>query len=234
MNDNENRRHQMFVRVDDFGQGHASDFAPASLARQHFTDLGTVIGELDAHAAAETSGRGEARQATESRAQARAELRENLEAINRTARAMAAEVPGIDDKFRLPRGNNDQQLLHAARAFREDAQPLEAQFIAHEMPADFLADLQADINALANAISQQGSGVGSHVAAGAAIDDTISRGNELVRKLDAIMRNKYANNPAVLAQWTSASHTERAPRRAAAAGGGNTPPAQGSTPPPSA
>jgi hypothetical protein len=33
-----------------------------------------------------------------------------------------------------------------------------------------------------------------------------------VRKLDAIVRNKYANNPAVLAEWTSASHTERDPR----------------------
>jgi len=230
MNDNENRRHQMFVRVRDFGQAHASDFAPTSLGRQHFTALGAVIGQLDAHAAAEASGRGEARQATETRAQARAALREDLEAINRTARAMAADVPGINDKFRIPRAENDQLLLNAARAFLTDAQPLEAQFIAHEMPSDFLADLQADIAAVETAISQQGSGVGSHVAAGAAIDDTISRGNDLVRKLDAIVRNKYANNPAALAEWTSASHTERAPRRAAAAGGSPPPPPQGGTP----
>jgi len=37
---------------------------------------------------------------------------------------------------------------------------------------------------------------------------------EVKRKLDAIVRNKYANNAAVLAEWTSASHTERAARRA--------------------
>jgi hypothetical protein len=55
--------------------------------------------------------------------------------------------------------------------------------------------------------------VGHHVAAGAAIDDAIDRGIEVVRKLDAIMKNKYANNASVLAEWTSASHTERAPRR---------------------
>ncbi|HMH44542.1 MAG TPA: hypothetical protein VK557_13710 [Pyrinomonadaceae bacterium] len=54
----------------------------------------------------------------------------------------------------------------------------------------------------------------NHVAAGAALDDAISLGLELVQKLDAIFRNKYANNPAVLAEWTSASHTERAPKRA--------------------
>jgi hypothetical protein len=32
-------------------------------------------------------------------------LREDLEAINRTARAMAVDVPGLDDKFRVPRNN---------------------------------------------------------------------------------------------------------------------------------
>lgn len=217
MNDNERRRHQMFVRVRDFGQEDASDFATGSLALQHFTNLGTVINTLDAHAAAEASGRGEARQGTETRTQARAALRDDLEAINRTAKAMADDVPGIDDKFRVPRNNNDLQLLTAARAFKADADPLKAQFIAHELPADFIEDLQADINALEAAISNQASGIGDSVAAGAGIDATVSNGVEIVRKLDAIVRNKYTNNPAALAEWTSASHTERAPRRAASA-----------------
>jgi hypothetical protein len=39
-------------------------------------------------------------------------------------------------------------LLNAARAFKDDVDPLQADFIAHEMPADFLADLNADIAAL--------------------------------------------------------------------------------------
>jgi hypothetical protein len=49
----------------------------------------------------------------------------------------------------------------------------------------------------------------------AAIDDAIARGMVLLRKLDAIMQNKYANNAAVLAEWMSASHVERAPKRSA-------------------
>lgn len=232
MNDNERRRHQMFVRVRDFGQEHAADFTAGSLALQHFTNLGTVINTLDANAAAEASGRGDARQGTGSRSQARAALRDDLEAINRTAKAMAEDVPGIDDKFRVPRNNNDREMLSAARAFRADADPLKAQFIAHEMPADFIEDLQADIDALEAAISNQASGIGDSVAAGAGIDATVSNGVEIVRKLDAIVRNKYANNPAALAEWTSASHTERAPRRAAAAGGSPPPPPQPSTPQP--
>jgi hypothetical protein len=41
---------------------------------------------------------------------------------------------------------------------------------------------------------------------------SIDRGINVVRKLDAIVKNKYANNPAVLGEWASASHNERAPR----------------------
>src|ERR1043165_4695785 len=80
------------------------------------------------------------------------------------------------------------------------------------MPADFLADLDADFTAMEAAMSNQASGVSAHVTASASIDDTISRGNDLVRRLDVIVRNKYANNGPVLAEWTSASHTERGPR----------------------
>jgi len=127
---------------------------------------------------------------------------------------MSSETPGIENKFRIPRDNNDQTLLSAARAAATDALPLKAQFIAHELPADFLEDLNADIAAMETAMSFQASGLGDHVAANAAMDDAIARGMDLLRKLDAIVRNKYADNPGVLAEWTTASHVERAPKRA--------------------
>ena len=214
MNDKESRNRQRFMRVHGFARAHASDFASNSLGAQTFAIVGAVIIEINGLAAGEVSAHGGARQGTETRAQARVALRVALEAINRTARAMANDVPGINEMFRLPRGNNDRDLINAARAFLADATPLKAQFIAHELPADFLEDLQADIEALESAIRDQSSGVGNHVAASAALDDAFSRGNEAVRRADAIVRNKYANNPGVLAEWTSASHIERAPRRA--------------------
>lgn len=212
MNDNENRKSQMFVRAHGFGVAHKNDFAPTSLGLGLFSTLDTIIAEIDGHAASESSAHGDARQGTGTRSQARDELREDLEAIRRTARAMADEVPGLADKFRIPRDGNDQNLLNAARATAADAVTYSAQFIAHELPADFLDTLKSHIANLEEAISRQGSGVGDHVAASAAIDDAIGRGTEVVRKLDAIVRNKYRNNPAVLAEWTSASHTERAPK----------------------
>ena len=214
MKDKVNRSLQKSVRVREFGTAHTADFAADSLAAQTFAALASDIEEINTLAAAEVSARGDQRQGTEGRAQARAELRDDLEAIRRTARAMEDELPGITDKFRIPRNNNDNELLSAARAFLAAATPLKARFIAHELPADFLEDLQADIEAFEAATNDQSSGVGNHVAANAAIDSVMARGLERCRKLDAMMRNKYANNPAVLAEWTSANHTERAPRKA--------------------
>lgn len=62
-------------------------------------------------------------------------MRLDLEAINRAARIM-----GVENEFPLPPENNDKELLNAARAFARNALPLKAQFIAHEMPEDFLED----------------------------------------------------------------------------------------------
>ncbi len=231
MNDNENRKHQSYLRARDFGAAHASDFAPTSLGKQQLTTLATIITEIVDFAASEVTGVGHEREGTTTRREAREALREDLEAFRRTARVMAADIPGLDDKFRIPRNTNDQHLLNAARAFAADAEPLAAQFIAHEMPADFLIKLNAHIAALETAISNQASGVGAHVSAGAGLDDAMDRADEVMRRLDAIMRNKYANTPAVLAEWLSASHIERAPSHRSKTSAPQTQTA-GGTPPP--
>jgi hypothetical protein len=124
---------------------------------------------------------------------------------------------GLETDFPLP-DRNDHHLLASGRATAAKAVPLSAQFIAHELPADFLADLTAAVDALETAMAEQNNAVVGRQTAGAAIDDVIDRGLEIVRKLKDIVRIKYANDPVVLAEWTSASHVERAPRRAAASG----------------
>jgi hypothetical protein len=230
MTDSENRKLETFVRIVDFGTAHASDFAPASLAKQLFTTLTGIVAELDGHASQHVSSRGAARQGTTTRAEARDALRELMEAIRRTARVMALDVPGLDDKFRVPPVDNDQLLLTSARAFLTDATPLAAQFIAHELPTNFLQNLADAIAALETAMSEQSSGVGNAVAARAAIEETVDQGMDMKRKLDAIVKNKYANNPAVLAEWASASHIERAPKHKATAPQPTTPATGSSTP----
>jgi hypothetical protein len=232
MNDNERRTYGMFVREQQFFSTRAADFPTGSIGRQLITDLGATIDALDGHTAAESSSGSSARQGTVSRSEARAALREDLEAINRTARTMENE-PGLHEKFRLPSRDNDQVLLSAARAFLADALPLKAEFIAHEMPADFLEDLQADIERMEEAISDQSGGLGNRAGAVAAIDEAIENGRTITRKLDAIVHNKYGNSSATMAEWASASHIERAPKRRAGTAV-PTPGSPGSPPPPPA
>src|ERR1044072_6651302 len=138
MDDAQNRRHQMFVRVKDFGARFSTDFVATGLGAQLFTQLGTIVGELNSHAAKKVSSAGQAKHRTTTRYAARLALRDDLEPHKRTARGMADDTPDIDDKFRLPRGSNDQNLLDAARAALGDAAPLAGQLIRQEMPAAFL------------------------------------------------------------------------------------------------
>jgi hypothetical protein len=225
MDDLENLRREMFIRAHGFGTARSADFGPNTLGGQLFAALGVVIAELNDHAATQASGFGGAQQGTFTRAVARQALRDDLRAINRTAEAIAQDIPGFDELFRIPPVGNDQNLLHAARAILANATPESARFISHELPADFLEDLSTSIANFETAINQQSTSVGAHVSAGAAIDAAIAEGLKTVKKLDAIVRNKYANDPATLAEWTSASHTERGPRRRQTTSSSPTPPA---------
>ena len=209
MNDNQNRRHESFIRSRDYFAQVANQFASNGVAQQTAAAFTTAIAQIEAKAAAQTGGIGQARQHTVTRAEARRELRADLEAINRAARIM-----GLQNEFQLPAEDNDRLLLNAARAFAANALPLKAQFIAHEMPEDFLEDLAADIDAFETAIANQSDAIGGHVAAGEALDDLFDAATEHQKKLDGFMRNKFADNAEILAEWTRASHVERAPRRA--------------------
>jgi hypothetical protein len=213
MKDIEKRKYEMFLRVREFGAGRAAEFPPSTLAGELFNVINGVVGELEAHATAQASGKGAAQESTASKAAARDELRRDLEAITRTARVMALTAPGLESKFRTPRSFSDQALLITARAFASDAQPLKTDFTRRGLPEDFLEDLAGDIEEFEQAVAQTMQRRGTHVAATAAIDAAIERGVNTARELDVIMRNKFAADPPALAAWLSASHTQRTPRR---------------------
>jgi len=213
MDDLENRRREMFIRVHGYAVTRSADFGPTTMGGQTFTALGELIAELNDQASSQATGFGLAEQGTSRRSVTRQALRDALRAINRTAEAIAQDIPGFDNPFGMPPSGNDQNLLHAARAIAASATPVSAQFISHAMPADFLADLNSDIADFEAAINHQATGVGTHISASASIDQLIADGLKLVKKLDAIVRNTYSNAPAALAEWTSASHTEHGPKR---------------------
>jgi hypothetical protein len=209
MNNLERRRYEMLVRVRDFGAQRAASFPANTLGGEQFAAVSEVVEALTREATAQTSGVSSVKQATDTRAAARASLRESLQNIARTARAMALDTPGLDNKFRLPRSGSDQALLNSARAFAADATPLKSEFIRHELPASFLEDLQSDITDLEQSIGSQNLNRDSHITATASIDATMERGINAVHKLDAVVRNKFRDDQSTLAAWESARHVER-------------------------
>jgi len=211
----------MFIRSREFFASRQNQFSVAGMARQLFAQLVAIIVQLDGLAAAQAGGLGQAHQRTQTRGDARLALFEDLQAIYRAARSM-----GLAQQFALPICGNARNLIPAARAFAAAALPLKAEFILHEMPENFIEELNADIEDLETEIAQYAGAVDDHVNASVSIDDVIDRGFEIIRKMDGLIRNKYADDPGTLAEWAAASHTERAPRRRAPVPSTPTPPSQ--------
>ena len=212
MKDLERNQLNTLTSVRDFGTQQAALFPPAQLAGELMTTISGVVDELSGLAAVQTASINTGRQDTEGRAAARAALRQDMEAINRTAHAMAVRTPGIDTKFRLTRGN-DQQLLALARAFVSEATPLKSEFLRYGMAADFLDDLTADIGAFGQLVASRQRSVEARTASTAGIDDALERGMDALKELDGILRNVLRDDVQTLAAWITASHVERPPRK---------------------
>lgn len=214
MEDKQRFKAEMFMRVSDIGVAEGAFFPLTSLGGRLFADLNVVRAELDAESVKQASGKSSAEQGTTSRGEAREDVREDIEAITRTARSMSEDIPGVEDKFRMPPANiSDQALIAAARAIARDAVEYKASFIEYGLHPEFLEDLESDISVFEGAINRQETARRQRVMATAAIDDIIERGMKIVRRLDAIVRNKFRDDAAKLAAWTRARHVERPARR---------------------
>ncbi|HEV2914110.1 MAG TPA: hypothetical protein VGX92_12590 [Pyrinomonadaceae bacterium] len=213
MNDSQTRGFEMLVRVRDFGGTHGASFPASSLGGQRFSSLQGIVGELEQHGTAQSSGSSAAKTSTGAKKVARDGVRRRMAAISETARAMEITMPGISATFRIPNTNGDQALLNTARAFIVAATPLESEFIQREMPEDFIEDLNDAIETFQSACNSQSMNREKRVTATAAIQTVINRGMEIVRELDAIVRNKFRGDEPTLAAWESARHIERQPRR---------------------
>jgi hypothetical protein len=203
---------EMFVRVRDYGAARTGLFRSDSHAPDLFDTVQSVVAEMNIFITSQTSGLSSVQQATGTRAEASETLRDMLLAMSRTARVMAFETPGLENKFRMPRSASDHALLQAARAFAADAPPFKDEFLRHEMPNSFIEDLQPAIANLDHAMDGQNAGREAHISATASIEEMVERGLKAVRRLDVIIRNRFRNEPAQLAAWEHARHIERRAR----------------------
>jgi hypothetical protein len=199
MRDNDRRRYEMLARVRDFGATYGQLFPESSLAPQAFASITTGIAQIEAHHLAERTATVSAR-ATRKVA-ARKALRERLIKVAATARVIAETSPGLQAQFALPETGTDPLLLTVARQFAQHAAPCAAQFVAHGMPAAFMADLEASIAAFESAIRDRGMSRDEKVAARGSIKSVLASALAAVRKLDVIVANHAALDPVVREVW---------------------------------
>lgn len=216
MNINERNRYNMFITVRQFGVENAADFPVGSVGATQFAEIAAVIPIIDGHATNQTSGSRNAGMGFQSRDTARENLREAIADISRTSRSMEYQFPGVSTIFKMPRNNNDRDLLSAAWSFADDAVTYKTNFISYGMPADFIDDLTDLAQAFQDALDAPAAGRSEQVAATAELSSTIRRGMVAVRILDGVIKNKYRNNVGKLASWATASHIERTPRSSTA------------------
>jgi hypothetical protein len=185
-------------------------------ARDRLTRAITDLGGKQAIQAGGTFGEETTRQAV-----LRGELEEELRDVNTTAAAIAEETanPALMDRFRLPYGASDRDLVASTRAMAAAIRELDLndEFEAHGHSPDTAADLDQLATDFELKEGEQGVALGDRAGATAAIPTTLRAGRSAVKTLNAIFRRIYKGNHEVLAAWKSASHVQREARPAAPA-----------------
>ncbi len=146
----------------------------------------------------------------------KSDLFDNLDAwmqkINRAAIALDDEIPGIRDLFRMPRNRSEENRLAGARNFYTASAQYQDQFEEYDLPEDFRAE---GMNLISQIEATQATADTSEERTGGATGGLTAAFREigkLTNKLNAIVKNKYYNNPQKLAAWAIASHLEAAPK----------------------
>ncbi len=206
----ETKRYEMLDRVREFGDAHAELFPASSLAREQFAVVGAAVKELSAYAVTKMSA---AHEGTRQKAATREALRDRLEAVALTGRAMALTVPALGDTFRLPESQTDQALLTTGRLFAEQGERLKADFIAHAMPATFIADLNKGVADFEAAIHNRSNGRAHSTAVRQCIKDALATGTAAAARLDAMVTNHLKGDSMITARWRRDRRVERPRRR---------------------
>jgi multidrug efflux pump subunit AcrB len=212
MNDKQYDVYQALVRASEFGIKYAAQFPATSLAKANFARVPALLTEI---APADSLPGTPASPATERKQALLDEVWEDLRAIARTARAIAKKEPGFDIAYRL--GDDSHRAIRdtatAVLARLQDA-PTAAKFLAYDMPADFVTDLQADLAQISSDTLDQAADLRDAVGGTARVRELIQEGRELIRALDASVKNRFRDDPSLLAEWQTASHIRRRNRKA--------------------
>ena len=211
---------ESFVRVRAFVDAHPVG-APHSYAGDPQT-LDEVVRLFREYAGTQVTARERGRGATRRQSQLVRQLIGGhvrpLVAIANTQNEAGHDVR-MPISIRMPQdGIGVTRVLQACDGIIEAVRPFEAAFVAAGRPADFLARYAALRAELAAMVGGRAAHVASHVAARAGLAVQLRRGRNAVRRLDAVVRAAFDEDPMTLAAWRVASRVQLRVGRPAARG----------------
>ena len=212
MTGTQTRRYEMFVRVRDFGKAHEALFPESTGGGKAFAAVAAAVARLSEHTASRGAQRG-----TGARVAARQALLERLDAIVRTARVIAEEVPRFDEPFSPPKRRGDQSIVASGRLFLRHMESSKEQFISNGMPDTCVTDLAALVDSFEQAVLHGQAGKNGQAAAQVGIEEAFDAGRKAIRKLDVIVPNQLQGDREALAVWELARTLEKSRRAKSAA-----------------
>ena len=207
MNDQEYAVYQALKGANEFGATYASQFNAGSKGRLAFDRLPALILEINP---GDSQPGTPASPATGLKQAQLDEMWEDLQRIADTAHTIALTEPGFDADYTLPR-KTQRSTKDTARAFlKELVKPgIAAKFTAYELPATFVTDLQADLDEVSGTEDDQDEDQREASGTTAEVRRLIKEGRNLLKELNTAVRNKFRDDPQVLAEWHTASHIRR-------------------------
>jgi hypothetical protein len=210
MNNRRKNHSERDVRCITFCDERPTDFTEDSVRGKTLARLRALqkqIETLDAECATHDRTK---MQGTSGKKEDREALTKMVNAITRTADLVGPDYPEVKGAFRRPKANsNDQTLLSTARSILVTVTEHKSKFVEFDMPKDIDEQLKALIEKFAQSTQLKVSGASAKSTTNSALDEAFRAADHELQKLNTLVRNKYADDPATLAAWEHAYRLER-------------------------
>jgi hypothetical protein len=187
----------------DYAAANRYRFAPDTPGAAAVEALISTVDDLKVQTALQASLENRLVEVSRLRLEARQELRQDVDLLYLTARAVAAAKPSFDEKFQSSLWG-EPKLLNAARAAVRDAAPSAETFVKHAMPPDFLETLNRKIRELERAREEFANGKVSQSRGEKELQESLQKAVAAASGFDAVMRNTFRDDRLTLDAWQAA------------------------------
>ncbi len=197
-------KHEMFVRVSDFGTANRAAFPESSTGGNMFAQVSTAVAEIEEHLASRILGRVDGRGV---KPITRTAVFTYMKTIARAARRVTRQERSINP-FRMPLRRTLTVELSTAQVFIMEAEKRQEKFVAIGLPPTFISDFKALVDEMHVAMTMRLGSKRVRGQAQAGIAAALARGFDVIQDLDVVVEVASRLDPVMAAAWRSARRIE--------------------------